>query len=281
MTGNNIVRKSPIGHIIYISFLLMILVGGASAISNILIVNDNNGRYVTGDSSAPDFFNALVPAYNVTMWNTSVNGSPTLVYMQTFDVVIWTSGDYWRDSINATDDQLLRNYVSNKTARLILEGEDIAYERRSPGDPFMNEVAHAILYRDFYNGLGKTKINITNIAHPVTTNLPALMNLSSDSYWPDSVDPANGGVAIANYLLQHASIVVFDNYPTVRTVYFPFSIDGLNLTNKNTLINNAVLWLDNCPVTYNPNQSDIDLDGIGDVCDNSTCRDVDGDTYGT
>jgi len=35
---------------------------------------------------------------------------------------------------------------------------------------------------------------------------------------------------------------------------------------------------DNCPDTYNADQSDVDGDGIGDVCDN--CTDTDGDGYG-
>lgn len=35
--------------------------------------------------------------------------------------------------------------------------------------------------------------------------------------------------------------------------------------------------LDNCPNTPNPNQEDIDMDGIGNVCD--SCTDVDGDSY--
>ncbi|MEW5925110.1 MAG: M14 family zinc carboxypeptidase [Candidatus Zixiibacteriota bacterium] len=35
---------------------------------------------------------------------------------------------------------------------------------------------------------------------------------------------------------------------------------------------------DNCPAVYNPDQTDSDLDGIGDVCD--ACTDLDGDGYG-
>jgi len=35
---------------------------------------------------------------------------------------------------------------------------------------------------------------------------------------------------------------------------------------------------DNCPMTFNPNQSDLDNDGMGDLCDD--CTDPDGDGYG-
>ena len=44
-----------------------------------------------------------------------------------------------------------------------------------------------------------------------------------------------------------------------------------NDTDNDGVVNDA----DNCPLTFNPDQSDIDNDGIGDICDN----DIDGDGF--
>jgi len=105
-------------------------VPGAS--SQILIVDDNDGLFASGDSSAMDFFNALNPnpCFNVVMWLENVSGHPNLTYLQSFDVVIWTTGDYWRYAVDAADDALLRQYVQSGTARLILEGGDIGHDHR-------------------------------------------------------------------------------------------------------------------------------------------------------
>ena len=146
---------------IFYGLLILCLILGMSgcASADILIVNDDDGLYSSGDSSAMDFFNALSGTYAVTLWNQTVNGSPTVAELQGYDVVIWTTGDFWRYAVNATDAQLLRDYVANGTARLLLEGGDTAYEHRGAADPFMNEVPHSVLHRDFFNGRSSAQIN--------------------------------------------------------------------------------------------------------------------------
>jgi len=58
-------------------------------------------------------------------------------------------------------------------------------------------------------------------------------------------------------------------------------IPGISVANKDSDGDGVYDVNDNCPNNPNPNQEDIDSDGIGDVCDNTTLIDVDGNAYNT
>ena len=60
----------------------------------------------------------------------------------------------------------------------------------------------------------------------------------------------------ASIIKQIVKIVVYDNFNA-------WSIDSSDIDGDNICNNN-----DNCPETYNPNQDDMNLNGIGDECEN-------------
>jgi hypothetical protein len=91
----------------------------------ILIVSDDDGEGVYEFwTSAYDFADIATQAgYVVTLWSTSVEGELDLAKMQSFDAVIWCTGDYQKEGGVPDEDDLsaLLTYLAGG-GRLILSG---------------------------------------------------------------------------------------------------------------------------------------------------------------
>ncbi len=83
--------------------------------------------------------------------------------------------------------------------------------------------------------------------------------------------------------------VVLTGYPSPTQIYYNLLVDTLVIpeyaVNRVEFVSfrdpdedDIPEYADNCPETYNPSQADLDIDGIGDACDE--CTDSDGDGHG-
>jgi hypothetical protein len=91
----------------------------------ILIVSDDDGTGVYESwTSAYDFWDiAVETGYQPTLWSTSWDGEVTLEQMQSYDAVIWCTGDYQEEGHTPAEDDLLSiaDYLAGG-GRLILSG---------------------------------------------------------------------------------------------------------------------------------------------------------------
>ncbi|MEA1965876.1 MAG: CARDB domain-containing protein, partial [Euryarchaeota archaeon] len=174
----------------------------------------------------------------VSLWDKSVSGIPTLPYIERFDMVIWSTGNYGGDNVDKDSSDLLMNYTKNG-GRLVLEGPDIAFGHGS--DDFMKNVAHCTFKDDI--SLSESEISMTVTRnHPIFTGIlhDISFNASASPY-PDSLTPSDGGVELAEWSTGGSAIVAYIGNGT-KTLFIPFMLDALDSA-ECLFIQSAVDWM--------------------------------------
>ncbi|MEA3280970.1 MAG: CARDB domain-containing protein, partial [Euryarchaeota archaeon] len=174
----------------------------------------------------------------VSLWDTSASGIPTLPYIERFDMVIRSTGNYGSDNINKESSDLLMNYTKNG-GRLILEGPDIAFDHGR--DDFMKNVTHCIFEDDICLSESEMSLIVTR-NHPIFTGLlPDISFNASASPYPDSLIPSDEGVELAEWSTGGSAIVAYNGNGT-KTLFIPFMLDALDSAGC-LFIRNAVDWM--------------------------------------
>lgn len=193
------------------------------------------------EGSDPERFTwALNDNYCVSVWDKSKSGVPPLSYLERFDTVIWSTGNYWGNNIDYNSSMLLANYTENG-GKLVLEGPDIAFDHGH--DEFMNNVAHCIFEDDIFlsGNESNVSINVTR-NHPIFKGLPSSISFNTSlSPYPDSLIPANGGVELAEWSFNDSVIVAFNGNGT-KVLFIPFMMAALD-SDQDTFIENIVDWI--------------------------------------
>jgi subtilisin family serine protease len=201
--------------------------------SHLIVISEQEG-------SKPERFRETLgdDGCYVSLWDKSVSGIPTLPYIERFDMVIWSTGNYGGDNVDKDSSDLLMNYTKNG-GRLVLEGPDIAFGHGH--DDFVKNVAHCSFKDDI--SLSESEISMTVTRnHPIFTGL--LHNISfnaSASPYPDSVTPSDGGVELAEWSTGGSAIVAFNDNGT-KTLFIPFMLDALDSV-ECLFIRNTVDWM--------------------------------------
>jgi subtilisin family serine protease len=199
-----------------------------------------NGNKVLAVEQEENFSQLLESNFCVTQW-LPVNGSLTLEYLNRFNAVLWSEGN----NINPIDENTsntLMDFVSSG-GKLLLEGQDIAFSHFD--DNLMQFVVHATLFSDLIlDENSNEKINITR-KHPITLDFNELDLNFLNSSFPDTVIPTENAFSIADWNSGNSAIVLFNDFneSQAKVLFFSFSLNALNETEKTVLLNKSIEWL--------------------------------------
>jgi hypothetical protein len=228
-------------------------------IDTILIVSDDSGRERDdAQTSTLDYFNVLSDTYTVDTWTTSTDGYPELGEVLEYDALIWTTGDYWDDSIGAEGAQLLMQYVE-AGGNLMMSGASIAFDWEHTD--FLSVVPHAQ-----YQGFGEqTDLEVNLMDHPLaagfTGNGP-IEFIDGPSGEPLPIDiVSNTSDARAVFRRGFgseepgaASVIAYEDN-RVKIAYFAFPMYLMPSDAQVQMINNTIKWFTKKPLPL-PDGSD-------------------------
>jgi PKD repeat protein len=218
--------------------------------SRVLIVDDSDTEdYSTDEPSSADDIETVLKnnGYCTIVWNESEKGVPSIQYLNQFDVVVWSAGDYWNTVINESDVVLLEQYNGG----IIFEGSDIAFDHVN--DSFIQNYLHSQLDRDIILD-NETEIILGE--HEILANI-SIPNISLNKSlcpYPDSLTPTDG-LSVANWSDGGSAIIVYDDSDS-RMVYYGFSVDSItDAETMEKLVLNSVEWVAEVAVNEPPTAS--------------------------
>ncbi len=239
----------------------------STRIDNILIVSDDNGHQrADARTSLVEYNNVLSSTYQIDEWVTSSTDDLLDVdQLLEYDAVIWTTGDYWDDSIDKEDAVMLARYVE-LGGNLILSGASIAFDWDHTD--FMDKVVHA----DYLDFAEQQDIELALPNHPISRDfeegaiIEFLPTSSEEPLEPDVVRHTPDARVIfqrgpASDRAGAASVIAYED-ERVKIAYFAFPLYLLPPETQALLVNNTIDWFTKKPLQlpdeedYQPFESD-------------------------
>ncbi|MBU2476106.1 hypothetical protein KKG83_01410, partial [Candidatus Micrarchaeota archaeon] len=224
---------------------------------NILIVNDNdteNNTTVNPDST--NTFEEILKnnGYCFETWNEKTQGIPSISHLNQFNILIWSTGNYWNTVIDKNEMNLLQSYNKN----ILFEGADIAFDHSN--DNFLEETLHAEFDKDL--SIQQEQLNLSS--HEILNNISQITIDGNFSPYPDSINPIDSNT-VAEWPDANASIISYSN-TNKKIIYFAFSIDSIIEENsKELLVVNSIEFLKQ--TTIESQCGDTTRDGFIDIDD--------------
>ncbi|MFN8456903.1 MAG: hypothetical protein U0401_19940 [Anaerolineae bacterium] len=229
-------------------------------INNILVVGGDTGRpRADQQTGALEFTAVLSDSYQVDTWLISKKGSPELDQLLDYDAIIWTTGDYWDDSISEKDANLLTKYIE-LGGNLILSGASIGFDWDHT--TFLTKVAHA----DYLNFAEQSDLEVILPDHPIAagftegetiplTSTPVATSTettSDEPVVPDVINYTSDARVIFIRGLESddagaPSVIAYEDDRS-KVAYFAFPIYQLATEQRALLVNNTVKWFTKKPL---------------------------------
>ncbi len=231
----------------------------STRIDKVLVVSDDSGRRrddkLTG---AAEVIEALGDRFKVSTWVTSDGEGLTLSELQEYDAIIWATGDYWDDSINDEQAELLTQYIE-AGGNLILTGASIGFDWDHTD--FLKNIVHA----DYLTQAEQSDLEVTLPDHPIAKGWAegdVLTMTATPSGEPLEIDVVNH-TPNSRVIMKRgpgsdqagaASVIAYEDDRSKIAFYaFPFYL--LPPDTGKQLLNNTIDWFSRKPLEL-PKEAD-------------------------
>lgn len=223
----------------------------SSRINRILVVSDDDGRpREDQQTGAALYYAVLSDTYQVGLWSTTEDGSPPLDELLDYDAIIWSTGDYWDDSIGLADVELLTRYIE-LGGNLLLSGASIGFDWDHTD--FLTQIVHA----DYLDFAPQADLEPALAGHLIVKGFAegeVITLTQTPSGEPLDIDVVRH-TADARVIFQRgpdsqhngaASVIAYEDR-RVKVAYFAFPFYLLNPADGDRLVNNTVDWFSRKP----------------------------------
>jgi hypothetical protein len=241
----------------------------STRIDKILVVSDDDGRERNdAQTSLAEYNSVLSDTYKVDVWVTAEDGSPDLAELQEYDAIVWTTGDYWDDSIGDKDAELITKYIE-AGGNLILSGASIAFDWDH--SDFLNDIVHA----DYLSFAEQSDLEPVLPDHAIAKGFEEGVIVtfgptpSGEPIEPDVVSHTAEARVIFGRGPDSsesgaASVIAFEDDRS-KLAYIVFPLYMLAPEDANRLVNNSIDWFTRKPLDL-PDEDDFEPYG-GDISD--------------